>query len=182
MNRLSILFLLSLGGLCLQGQTSSSITISTNPSGARFQVDGTTYTQAVTFIWPTGKRTRSGVYHGCPLGGPDHQSSPNRRHHTVQFLGMGRQQWTGSAHRCADSSGDRQSCHHYLHRHRYSRLSSQSQLLYPGQFERAGFSADLRRPGGDPRRAVSPGCGVHRFHLLLVFGLTCSYPQGPWRS
>ena len=54
MNRLSILFLLSLSGLCLWGQTSSSITISTSVPGARFQVDGTTYTQAVTFSWPTG--------------------------------------------------------------------------------------------------------------------------------
>jgi uncharacterized protein (TIGR03437 family) len=54
MNRSSILFLLSLGGLCLQGQTSSSITISTVPSGAQFQVDGTTYNQAVSFIWPEG--------------------------------------------------------------------------------------------------------------------------------
>src|ERR1700722_1133485 len=54
MNRSSILFLLSLGGLCLHGQTSSSITISTSPSGAQFQVDGTTYTRAVSFIWPEG--------------------------------------------------------------------------------------------------------------------------------
>ena len=54
MNRLSLLLLLSLGGLCLEGQTSSSITISTNPQGPRFQVDGTTYSQAATFIWPTG--------------------------------------------------------------------------------------------------------------------------------
>lgn len=54
MNRLFILSLLSLGGLCLQAQTSSSITISTSPSGARFQVDGTTYNSAVTFDWPQG--------------------------------------------------------------------------------------------------------------------------------
>jgi uncharacterized protein (TIGR03437 family) len=54
MNRLSILFLLSLGGLCLQGQVSTSITISTNPAGARFQVDGTTYGKAATFSWPQG--------------------------------------------------------------------------------------------------------------------------------
>jgi uncharacterized protein (TIGR03437 family) len=54
MNRLSILLLLSLGGLRLQGQTSSQITISTNPPGARFQVDGTTYGQAVSFSWPEG--------------------------------------------------------------------------------------------------------------------------------
>jgi uncharacterized protein (TIGR03437 family) len=54
MNRSSILLLLSLGGLCLQAQTSSSITISTNPPGARFMVDGTTYIQAANFIWPQG--------------------------------------------------------------------------------------------------------------------------------
>lgn len=54
MKRLLILFLLSLGGLCLEGQTSSSITISTTPQGARFQVDGTTYASTVTFVWPTG--------------------------------------------------------------------------------------------------------------------------------
>jgi uncharacterized protein (TIGR03437 family) len=54
MNRLSILLLVSLSGLYLQGQTSSPITISTNPSGAQFQVDGVTYNQAVSFIWPTG--------------------------------------------------------------------------------------------------------------------------------
>src|SRR5579863_6160278 len=54
MKRLSLLLLLSLGGWCLKGQTSSSITISTNPQGARFQVDGTTYTKAVSFSWPQG--------------------------------------------------------------------------------------------------------------------------------
>jgi uncharacterized protein (TIGR03437 family) len=54
MKRLLLLFLLSLGGLCVEGQTTSSITISTNPQGARFQVDGTTYASAVTFLWPQG--------------------------------------------------------------------------------------------------------------------------------
>jgi uncharacterized protein (TIGR03437 family) len=54
MNRLLILMLLSLGSLCLQGQTSTSITISTNPSGALFQVDGVQYNKPVTFIWPAG--------------------------------------------------------------------------------------------------------------------------------
>lgn len=56
MNRLSILILLSLGGMCLKAQTSSSIRISTNPSGAMFQVDGTTYNAPVTFTWPTGSQ------------------------------------------------------------------------------------------------------------------------------
>lgn len=54
MNRLSLLLLLSLGAGCLEAQTSSSITISTNPQGARFQVDGTTYTRAANFNWPQG--------------------------------------------------------------------------------------------------------------------------------
>jgi len=54
MNRSLILFLLSLGGWCLQAQTSSAITISTNPAGAKFQVDGVLYNSAVTFIWPEG--------------------------------------------------------------------------------------------------------------------------------
>jgi uncharacterized protein (TIGR03437 family) len=54
MNRLSLLLLLSIGGVSLQAQTSSSIRISTNPPGARFEVDGTLYNQAVTFSWPEG--------------------------------------------------------------------------------------------------------------------------------
>jgi len=56
MNRLSILLLLSLGGLCLQGQSTSPTTISTNPPGATFQVDGTTYSRTVTFSWATGSQ------------------------------------------------------------------------------------------------------------------------------
>src|SRR5581483_8975221 len=56
MNRLSILCLLALGALCLQAQTTSSITISTKPSGAKFSVDGTTYNAPVTFNWPTGSQ------------------------------------------------------------------------------------------------------------------------------
>jgi uncharacterized protein (TIGR03437 family) len=54
MNRFSLLVLLSLSGLCLQAQTSSQIRISTNPSGARFQVDGQLYSQPVSFNWPQG--------------------------------------------------------------------------------------------------------------------------------
>jgi uncharacterized protein (TIGR03437 family) len=54
MNRLSILSLLCLGASCLLGQTASEITISTSVSGARFEVDGVLYTQAVSFEWPTG--------------------------------------------------------------------------------------------------------------------------------
>lgn len=55
MNRLSLPLLLTFGGLCLQAQTSSTITISTNPpSGAHFLVDGTQYSSTVTLNWPTG--------------------------------------------------------------------------------------------------------------------------------
>src|SRR5579859_1646067 len=54
MNRLSLLILLTFGGMCLQAQTSSTITISTNPSGARFLVDGTLHSTAATLNWPTG--------------------------------------------------------------------------------------------------------------------------------
>jgi hypothetical protein len=54
MNRLSLLILLTFGGICLEAQTSSTITISTNPAGARFYVDGTLYTMAATLNWPTG--------------------------------------------------------------------------------------------------------------------------------
>jgi hypothetical protein len=54
MNRLSLLILLTFGGMCLEAQTSSTITISTNPAGARFYVDGTLYTMAVTLNWPMG--------------------------------------------------------------------------------------------------------------------------------
>lgn len=57
MNRLTLLAFLSLGGLALQAQPAfSTITISTSPSGARFQVDGITYQQAVTFNWPAGSK------------------------------------------------------------------------------------------------------------------------------
>jgi uncharacterized protein (TIGR03437 family) len=54
MNRISLPLLLTFGGMCLQAQTSSTITISTNPAGARFQVDGTTYYSAANFNWPEG--------------------------------------------------------------------------------------------------------------------------------
>ncbi|HTW67260.1 MAG TPA: hypothetical protein VME17_21720 [Bryobacteraceae bacterium] len=54
MNRFSLLLLLTLGGMCLEAQTSSTITISTNPAGARFTVDGTLYSAAVTLNWPAG--------------------------------------------------------------------------------------------------------------------------------
>jgi uncharacterized protein (TIGR03437 family) len=54
MKRLSLIMVLFLTGLGLEAQTSSSITISTVPSGALFSVDGQTYNYAVTFVWPTG--------------------------------------------------------------------------------------------------------------------------------
>ena len=58
MNRFSLSLLLSLGvmSLCLQAQTSSTITISTSPAGARFAVDGQVYISAATLNWPTGSK------------------------------------------------------------------------------------------------------------------------------
>ncbi len=57
MNRLTLPLLLAFGGLCLQAQTSSTITISTNPlSGAHFLVDGTLYTSTTTLNWPSGSQ------------------------------------------------------------------------------------------------------------------------------
>jgi uncharacterized protein (TIGR03437 family) len=54
MNRFSLLLLLAFGGMCLEAQTSSTITISTVPSGAAFLVDGTEYTMAAVLNWPEG--------------------------------------------------------------------------------------------------------------------------------
>jgi len=56
LNRLSILWLLSVGALCVQAQTSSTITISTSPSGANFLVDGQLYSQPATLNWPSGSK------------------------------------------------------------------------------------------------------------------------------
>src|SRR5713226_1771709 len=56
MNRLSLLLFLSFGGLCLEAQNSSTITISTVPAGARFYVDGQLYQHAVTLVWPAGSK------------------------------------------------------------------------------------------------------------------------------
>jgi uncharacterized protein (TIGR03437 family) len=54
MNRFSLLLFLTFGGLCLEAQVTSTITISTNPAGARFTVDGNLYYSAVSFNWPEG--------------------------------------------------------------------------------------------------------------------------------
>jgi uncharacterized protein (TIGR03437 family) len=54
MNRFFLLSLLTLGGMCLQAQTTTSITISTNPAGAHFLIDGTLHTMAATLNWPVG--------------------------------------------------------------------------------------------------------------------------------
>jgi uncharacterized protein (TIGR03437 family) len=54
MNRFSLLLLLAFGGMCLEAQTTSTITISTVPSGAAFLVDGTEYTMAAVLDWPQG--------------------------------------------------------------------------------------------------------------------------------
>src|ERR1700681_484590 len=56
MNRLFLPVLLSLTGLCLNGQNSSTTTISTVPAGVRFMVDGRVYTQAVTLNWLAGTK------------------------------------------------------------------------------------------------------------------------------
>src|SRR5580658_10574960 len=54
MNRFSLVLLLSFGGMCLQAQVTSTITISTNPAGAMFTVDGTLYSSAAVLNWPEG--------------------------------------------------------------------------------------------------------------------------------
>src|SRR5271155_3567309 len=54
MNRFSLLFLLTFGGMCLEAQTTSTITISTNPAGPRFLVDGTEFYMAASLNWPEG--------------------------------------------------------------------------------------------------------------------------------
>ncbi len=54
MNRFSLLLLLTFGGMCLEAQVTSTITISTSPAGASFTVDGTWYSTAVSFNWPQG--------------------------------------------------------------------------------------------------------------------------------
>lgn len=54
MNRLSLFAIFLFGGLCCQAQTSSTITISTVPSGAEFSVDGQVYNSSVTLVWPAG--------------------------------------------------------------------------------------------------------------------------------
>jgi uncharacterized protein (TIGR03437 family) len=54
MNRFSLLLLLAFGGMCLEAQTTSTITISTVPPGAAFLVDGTEYTMAAVLNWPQG--------------------------------------------------------------------------------------------------------------------------------
>src|SRR5258706_10121231 len=58
MNRFALLSALSLTGLCLYAQapTEGAITISTDPPGARFSVDGQVYIQAQTFVWPKGSK------------------------------------------------------------------------------------------------------------------------------
>jgi uncharacterized protein (TIGR03437 family) len=70
MNRLALFVLLSLSGLCLKAQNGqSSITISTDPSGARFTVDDQIYYKAATFLWPAGsKHTLVFILDTPPIG------------------------------------------------------------------------------------------------------------------
>jgi|HubBroStandDraft_6_1064221.scaffolds.fasta_scaffold91790_1 uncharacterized protein (TIGR03437 family) len=86
MNRLLILSLLSLGGLCLQGQTASSITISTNPPGPQFQVDGATYHSAQTFIWPTGSSHYVVFVTDAALPGETTNLVQTSQNGTIQYL------------------------------------------------------------------------------------------------
>src|SRR2546430_1365463 len=56
MNRLYLPVFLLLSGLCASAQTSSTTTISTDPKGARFMVDGQVYSQPVTLNWVAGSK------------------------------------------------------------------------------------------------------------------------------
>src|SRR5260370_1309910 len=57
MNRFALLSALTLTGLCSYAQAAeSAISISTDPPGARFSVDGQVYIQAQTFVWPKGSK------------------------------------------------------------------------------------------------------------------------------
>src|SRR5260370_10161401 len=56
MKRFALLAFLSLTWLSLNAQQLSTITISTTPSGARYSVDGQTYIQPTTFVWPAGSK------------------------------------------------------------------------------------------------------------------------------
>src|ERR1700674_4372350 len=80
MNRLSLLLFLSFGGLCLEAQNSSTITISTVPAGARFYVDGQQYAHAVTLVWPAGSKHILEFATDAVLGGQTNttvQTSPD---------------------------------------------------------------------------------------------------------
>src|ERR1700733_9778287 len=92
MNRLSILLLLSLSGLSLQGQGTSPTTISTNPPGAVFQVDGTTYNRTVTFSWATGSQHLLVFVTDPPLAGETTNSFQTDGSTQYQFGG-----WVDSA-------------------------------------------------------------------------------------
>jgi len=94
MNRLSILFLLSLSGLCLQGQTSTTTTISTSPPGARFQVDGTTYSRTVTFSWPAGSEHLLVFLTDAPLAGQSSSTVQTSLDGSTQYTFNG---WVDSA-------------------------------------------------------------------------------------
>jgi hypothetical protein len=53
---LSLLLVLGPGILPLRSATVSSTTVSTQPSGAVFYVDGQRYTNPATFLWPQGSK------------------------------------------------------------------------------------------------------------------------------
>jgi uncharacterized protein (TIGR03437 family) len=59
----------------LQAQTSSSITISSNPVGARFLVDGQLYFGTQTLNWPTGSKHTVTFVTDAPLPGQGNNST-----------------------------------------------------------------------------------------------------------
>jgi uncharacterized protein (TIGR03437 family) len=69
MNRFFSLLLLTLGGMCLQAQVTSTITVSSNPPGARFTVDGILYYSAVSFNWPEGSEHIVAFVLDAPVAG-----------------------------------------------------------------------------------------------------------------
>jgi uncharacterized protein (TIGR03437 family) len=69
MNRFSLALLLTFGGMCLQAQVTSTITISTKPAGASFTVDGTLYSSAAVLNWPEGSEHTVAFLTNAPLPG-----------------------------------------------------------------------------------------------------------------
>jgi uncharacterized protein (TIGR03437 family) len=94
MNRLSLLLFLSFGGLCLEAQNSSTITISTVPAGARFYVDGQQYAHAVTLVWPAGSKHILQFATDASLSGQGSTSVQTSQDGTTAYVFGG---WTDNA-------------------------------------------------------------------------------------